>query len=591
MNQCASVDRLAPPRPGAVRSRRVARLEKDSLIGTRYRVVRLLGAGGMGSVYEAIDAHSGARVAVKVITAEAAASPTLMSRFAREAAAAAAIDTPHIIRVLGSGHDEERGLPFLVLEYLEGEDLHQLIKRLGALSPDLALRIAAQACLGLQMAHEARIVHRDIKPANFFLAKTASGERIVKLLDFGVAKIKTDPTTTEAATGELTRTGSMLGSPLYMSPEQARGHRDLDHRSDIWSFGVVLYAALAGHTPHRDTDLLGELLILICTEAPEPLQNAAPWVSPEVAALVHRALRFDPSERFQSAGEMRAAINAMVPGDATIHEHALQSVGDGERASVAPRITASLPDVPAPRRSLGGSTAETHAVAGGARAVTGAESPAPLLVPPGAGSGAIGVGVGVGVGVEGPPTSGLVTSGGAFGTTVGRTIDGAQPSGNASSNGRSLTPLLAGMAGAALLLAGAAAAYVFARPAPLAPPIAAAITPAPSAPAPTRTVRLVVIPADATVEVDGTPITPKDGLVEIHGALGSVHTVRVKAGDEGVTADVVVTEDGALPPKIELHPTTAKALPARPTPALKGALPTAKSVAVPPPPSDFRTGR
>ena len=312
----------------------MARLEKDSLIGGRYRVVRLLGAGGMGSVYEAIDASTGARVAVKVITAEAAASEVLMSRFAREAEAAAAIDTPHIVRVLGSGRDEERHLPFLVMEYLDGEDLHQLIKRLGALSPDLALRIAAQACLGLQKAHEARIVHRDIKPANFFLAQMANGERVVKLLDFGVAKIKSDPTAASSAdAAELTRTGSMLGSPLYMSPEQARGRRDLDHRSDIWSFGVVLYASLCGHTPHRDTDLLGELLILICTEAPEPLQVAAPWVAPELASLVHRALRFDPAERFQSAGEMRAAITALLPGDARIHEQMLRPLGDGERAA------------------------------------------------------------------------------------------------------------------------------------------------------------------------------------------------------------------------------------------------------------------
>ena len=559
----------------------MARIGKDSLIGARYRVVRLLGAGGMGSVYEAIDARTGARVAVKVITAEAAASETLMSRFAREAEAAAAIDTPHIVRVLGSGRDDERGLPFLVLEYLEGEDLHQLIKRLGALSPDLALRIAAQACLGLQKAHEMRIVHRDIKPANFFLAKTASGERIVKLLDFGVAKIKSDPTASQAEAAGLTRTGSMLGSPLYMSPEQARGHRDLDHRSDIWSFGVVLYASLCGHTPHRDTDLLGELLILICTEAPEPLQNVAPWVAPELASLVHRALRFDANERFQSASEMRAAITALLPGDATIHEHLLQPLADGERAAVAPSISESLHDAPAPRRTLGSSVAETRAVVtSGGHGTTGAEAPAQLVVTGSSGS------------IEIPPASGMVTSGGAFGTTVGRTGDGAQLLASAVPAARSLSPVIAGMAGAALLLAGAAAAYVLARPAPVAPAVSAALTPAPSAaPQKARTVRLVVIPSDATVDVDATPIVPKDGLVEIHGALGSVHAVHVKAGDDETTTNVVVTEDGALPPKIEIRPTLAKS-PSVKTAPLKGALPIPKSSGAPPqPPSDFRTGR
>jgi serine/threonine-protein kinase len=557
----------------------VVRLDKDSLIGARYRVVSLLGAGGMGSVYEAVDTQTGTRVAVKVITAEAAANETLMSRFAREAEAAAAIDTPHIVRVLGSGRDEERGLPYLVLEYLEGEDLHQLIKRLGALSPDLALRIAAQACLGLQHAHEMQIVHRDIKPANFFLAKTANGDRIVKLLDFGVAKIKSEPATADVKTGELTRTGSMLGSPLYMSPEQARGRRDLDHRSDIWSFGVVLYASLCGHTPTRDTDLLGELLILICTEAPEPLQDVAPWVAPELASLVHRALRFDADERFQSAREMRAAISALLPGDATIHEHLLQSLGDGERSSVAPSISASLHDVPAPRRSLGSSLAETTAVVR-ARA---AAAPGSLAVP------------GVSAAIEVPPASGSVTSGGAFGTTVGRTADGAPSASSAAPAARATSPVLFAMVGAGLLLAGAAAAYLVARPAAPPPSVNAALAPSASmtdAPAKTRTARVVVIPESATVDVDGTPIAPKDGLVEIHGALGSVHAVHVKAGEDDVTTNVVITEDGALPPKIELHPSPTKALTAKPAPTTKGALPTAKSAATPPPPpSDFRIGR
>src|SRR5262249_24458096 len=156
-----------------------------------------------------------------------------------------------------AGTDAETCLPFLVMEYLEGEDVQHLIKRLGPLSPDLALRIVAQACLGLDRAHEARIIHRDIKPANFFLAKagfdTHPAQRVVKLLDFGIAKIAPDPSYDSGETAGLTRTGSMLGSPLYMSPEQARGHKDIDRRADVWSMGVVLYQALTGRTPHQDT--------------------------------------------------------------------------------------------------------------------------------------------------------------------------------------------------------------------------------------------------------------------------------------------------------------------------------------------------
>jgi serine/threonine protein kinase len=564
----------------------VDRLTKDSVIDDRYRIVRRVGKGGMGSVYEAIDAHTGARVAVKVITAEAAANETRMSRFAREAEAAAAIDTPHIVRVLGSGRDEAHRLPYLVMEYLEGEDLHQLIKRLGPLAPDLALRVAAQACLGLQRAHEMRIVHRDIKPANFFLARADGGERVVKLLDFGVAKIKSDPTANTAETAGLTRTGSMLGSPLYMSPEQARGHRDLDQRSDIWSFGVVLYQALCGHTPHRDTDLLGELLILICTEAPEPLQQVAPWVAPELASLVHRALRFNAGERFQTAGELRAAITALLPGDTTIHEHLLQPLDPRVRGSVAPLVTESLHDAPAPRRTLGSSIAETRSFTTGGGS---AAAPPPPYSAPGFPSAP-----------GGAPVGGTITSGGAFGTTVGRGGESAPPSMHLVPPPRSPSTLLVGMAGVSLLLAGAVAAYVLARPPTVVPANAnananvsatATATEPTAAPLKTRTVRLVIIPDDATVEIEGAKVQVKDGLVEIKGALGSVHAVHVKSGDDETTSNVVVTEDGALPPKIELRPSAAKPLNGKTAPRVPGPLPTAKPVVVAAPPSDFRTGR
>lgn len=540
----------------------------------------------MGSVYEAIDLQTGLRVAVKVITAEAAANETLMSRFEREARAAAAIDTPHIVRVLGSGRDEERQLPFLVLEYLEGEDLHQLIKRLGPLAPDLALRIAAQACIGLQSAHEMQIVHRDIKPANFFLTQTKGGQRIVKLLDFGVAKIKTDPVPNPGdSAGALTRTGSMLGSPLYMSPEQARGRRDLDQRSDIWSLGVVLYQALSGHTPHRDTDLLGELLILICTEAPEPLQGAAPWVQPALASLVHRALRFNVGERFQTAAEMGAAITALLPGDTTIHEGLLRPIADGERAAVAPLLTLSLHDAPAPRNSLHGYAAVEKTLATGQVR----EPSAPVL------SASLSTSSN-GAALDVPPVAGSMTSTAAFGTTVGRAGEGAPPSTNAAPPARAPSTILVLVTGAALLFLGAAVAYALARPTPAATSLAPTTTPN-VAPLALRTVRLVVIPSDATVEVDGAKAIPRDGLVEIHGALGSVHAVRVNAFGEETRTNLVVTEDGAIPPKIELRPPAAKtiATPTATTPwGVPGPRSTAKPTAAPPhppPPSDFRIGR
>ena len=227
----------------------------------------------MGSVYEAEHTSTGRRVAVKVIsTGDLTRDEALIGRFQREARAAGAIDTQYITQVLDAGVDRESNLPFLVMEYLSGEDLSVLLKRLGPVAPDLALRVVAQACLGLQKAHDAGVVHRDIKPANLFLAKRDAGEVIIKLLDFGIAKVKMDQAQ-DAETAALTRTGSMLGSPLYMSPEQARGNnKDIDHRADIWSLGVVLYQALAGKTPWNDITALGQLILAICQDTPASVQ-------------------------------------------------------------------------------------------------------------------------------------------------------------------------------------------------------------------------------------------------------------------------------------------------------------------------------
>src|SRR5262249_27701770 len=145
------------------------------------------------------------------------------------------------------------GLPFMVMELLAGEDLQQLLRRVHALPVDLAMRITAQACIGLSKAEEAFVIHRDIKPGNIFLANGDGDEVVVKILDFGIAKVKLDQMDQDTSS-ELTRTGSMLGSPQYMSPEQAQGLKSLDHRTDVWSMGVVLYKMLSGRTPHHDID-------------------------------------------------------------------------------------------------------------------------------------------------------------------------------------------------------------------------------------------------------------------------------------------------------------------------------------------------
>ena len=227
------------------------------ILDGRYRLVRRLGTGGMGAVYVAqrLD-NEGALSRFKVINAgELTKSPGLVKRFYREARATGALDAPNVVRVFDAGADPSSGSPYMVMELLDGEDLHRFSREVGALDPYLALRIAAQVCRGLAKAHEAGVVHRDIKAANLFLARTGGGVITVKILDFGIAKTSPGAISLgETAGNGLTHTGMVLGSPLYMSPEQARGDKQVDHRSDLWSLGVVLFRMLAGRTPYQHVE-------------------------------------------------------------------------------------------------------------------------------------------------------------------------------------------------------------------------------------------------------------------------------------------------------------------------------------------------
>jgi eukaryotic-like serine/threonine-protein kinase len=296
------------------------------LIGTtidgKYRVVRLIGKGAMGSVYEAERAGAEGRVAIKLLHGEVVRHEGRLRRFHREARAAAAVSAEHIVQVLDQGTDAATGAPYIVHELLEGRDLQQLLDRCRVLQPDTTLRIVAQACAGLTKAHEARVLHRDVKPANLFLARQPGGAVVVKIVDFGVAKIKRDPGSGTAST-ELTRAGGILGSPFYMSPEQARGLKSTDFRTDLWSLGVVLYRALSGTTPHASFENLAELVLALCTEPPLPLQEIAPWVPPEVAAIAGKALQINPGARFPTAGAMLAAIDALLPSGHALREEML----------------------------------------------------------------------------------------------------------------------------------------------------------------------------------------------------------------------------------------------------------------------------
>jgi eukaryotic-like serine/threonine-protein kinase len=302
----------------------------------KYEIVRELGAGGMGAVYEARHIATARRVAIKVILGELRADDSLILRFQREARAAGSIESRHIAQVLDAGKDPESGAPYLVMELLEGTDLDALLKSgFAPFRPALALRIAAQALAGLERAHAASVIHRDIKPANIYIAESDAGQRVVKLVDFGIAKVKDDVTASREFS--LTQTASLLGSPLYMSPEQARTSKMVDGRADIWSIGTVLYQMLAGSSPQADKTSLTELLLGICTELAKPIQEVAPWIPPEVARIVARSLEIDLNRRFGSATEMLASIAQIVPDWQQLDAAMFTKLTEAESTVVAER--------------------------------------------------------------------------------------------------------------------------------------------------------------------------------------------------------------------------------------------------------------
>jgi serine/threonine-protein kinase len=311
-----------------------------TLLDGRYELLRNVASGGMGTVYEALHIGTGQRVAIKVVTSWDGDDSETVIRFQREAKAAGSIDTPHIVRALDAGKDRFSGIPFIAMEYLEGCDLNRVVAELGPLETDLALRIAAQACAGLDKAHAAGIVHRDVKPANLFLALDGADGVIVKLLDFGIAKLP-QRLLSSLARQAVTTTGKLLGSPQFMSPEQAKGLRTIDHRTDVWSVGAVLYTMLAGFPPFEEFETVGQIIVAICSAPPSDLTRAAPHVPAEVAAVVHRALRMNPADRYASAKELHDALCALLPRGVGIARDELFGAESPLVIPVLPQIPAS----------------------------------------------------------------------------------------------------------------------------------------------------------------------------------------------------------------------------------------------------------
>jgi serine/threonine-protein kinase len=279
------------------------RLVENTIVAGRFRLNRPLGAGGMGAVWHATHLGLDIPCAIKFVKGELADQEDMRARFEREAKAAAHLRSPHVVQVLDHGICD--GTPYIAMELLDGEDLGTRLERVGRLSQEETYKIMSEACRALAKAHANGIIHRDLKPDNIFIVKDDDRE-ITKVLDFGIAK-----TLTNELAGSGTKTGAMLGTPYYMSPEQAQGTKAVDLRSDLWSLAVIAFQALTGNLPF-ESEALGDLLVkIIISPIPIPSQMAA--VPAGFDKWWAKAAARDPAERFQSAKEFSDSL-ALVCG-------------------------------------------------------------------------------------------------------------------------------------------------------------------------------------------------------------------------------------------------------------------------------------
>lgn len=275
-------------------------LRLGEVLSGRYRLLELLGEGGMGAVYEAEDLKLGHPVAVKLLGAQHASSTSACQRFLREVATTARLQSPHVVKIFDAGSTTD-GVPYFVMELLSGLTLRELLEEHGKLPISRAVNLAISLGLALEQAHAQGVIHRDLKPGNLFLETLSDGTDFVRLLDFGVAKLSDLD-----ATG-ITATGATLGTASYMPPEQARGSHELDCRADVYALGAILYEMCSGHKPHPG-DSYNAVIFHILNQPVIPLSTLRPESSPELTAIVARALATDPEDRFCSASAFASAL-------------------------------------------------------------------------------------------------------------------------------------------------------------------------------------------------------------------------------------------------------------------------------------------
>ena len=303
----------------------------QALIGTtlcdRYDLEALIGQGAMGAVFRA-HVRDGRKVAVKTLSVELMTGDS-SQRFLRESELVRGLEHRHVVRTLDAGVDTQAGLLFLVMPLLQGRDLDRVLEELGALEPEIAVRVAMQAARGLAAAHRIGIIHRDVKPGNLVLDEEGE-EIVVRVCDFGIAK--------RVGGGEsLTTTGSQLGTPDYVSPEQLKSSKHVDERTDVWSLGATLYQMLCGAAPFAHVESVFDVMTAIMTEDVRHLQDRAPWIEGSLAVVVHRALRRDPTQRWATVQDFADALRPFAGGDERLEASRIRAVSSRTRNTLARR--------------------------------------------------------------------------------------------------------------------------------------------------------------------------------------------------------------------------------------------------------------